>query len=91
MWSSDFPFSQISAPPTHLFARRLTPRPAQRFKRVENPGQALFPRATAFETGFDRGLRQGGGGAGQHLGNGADLVGKRAWPGLSGLIAGGDG
>ena len=51
----------------------LAPRPPQRFKRVENPGQALFSRATAFQTGFD----------------GEELHGGRGGPDLGGLIVGG--
>jgi hypothetical protein len=34
------------------------PRAPQRFQGFQNAGQAFFPRAFAFEGGFDGGLQQ---------------------------------
>ena len=51
------------------------PRPPQRFQRFQNARQAFFPRAFAFEAGFQCGQWHGGGGGRQNLGYGADLLG----------------
>jgi hypothetical protein len=62
------------------------PHPAQGFQRFQNAGQALFPRAFAFEAGFYGGQAQGGACAGQQQSCGADLGEQGVGPGgLGGL------
>ena len=68
----------VSAPP----ALALAAGAAQGFEGFQNARQALFPRAFALEAGLQRVKALRGGGGGQQVGQGADLLGQRGGPGL---------